>query len=198
MLHHGGSGSFGVCTRLGVPQVAAPFMFDQFFWADRISWLGCGPDALPLRHIMPAVEVETPAALTPEAWHVVDECIREVSARLRSCLRPETVARALEVAAELRADGDGLKAACKVRGMRATKEPPVGVTAGCFADCSRAECDGSRCSVPRDVLLGARVVVSPARARCTPRSQARDAHLRDRLSPDLVRRAVAIRGAVHL
>ena len=42
IVHHGGSGTVGSSLRAGVPQIICPFMFDQSYWADKITWLGLG------------------------------------------------------------------------------------------------------------------------------------------------------------
>jgi UDP:flavonoid glycosyltransferase YjiC (YdhE family) len=45
VIHHGGIGTVFAAARAGVPQLIAPRMLDQFFWADRVSdlRLGYGP-----------------------------------------------------------------------------------------------------------------------------------------------------------
>jgi FkbM family methyltransferase len=40
VIHHGGSGSTGAALRAGIPQVVIPFFFDQFFFAEKVAWLG--------------------------------------------------------------------------------------------------------------------------------------------------------------
>lgn len=42
-LHHGGSGTTAAALQAGVPQILCPCVFDQFFWAERMSWLGVSP-----------------------------------------------------------------------------------------------------------------------------------------------------------
>lgn len=46
VIHHGGSGTFACCVRAGVPQCTLPFMFDQFFWAEKAEWLSVGSSPL--------------------------------------------------------------------------------------------------------------------------------------------------------
>ena len=46
VVHHGGAGTTASAMRAGVPQVVAPFFYDQFFWADRVQRAGLGPPAL--------------------------------------------------------------------------------------------------------------------------------------------------------
>ena len=45
-LHHGGSGTTAAALRAGIPQIILPCTFDQFFWAERMSWLGVSPTPL--------------------------------------------------------------------------------------------------------------------------------------------------------
>ena len=40
ILHHGGAGTTAAAIRAGLPQIVAPFMADQPFWADRMRQLG--------------------------------------------------------------------------------------------------------------------------------------------------------------
>ena len=42
VIHHGGVGTVFAAARAGVPQLVAPRMLDQFFWADRVRDLGIG------------------------------------------------------------------------------------------------------------------------------------------------------------
>ena len=42
VVHHGGSGTMAVAARAGIPQVAVPHFFDQFFWARCIERTGIG------------------------------------------------------------------------------------------------------------------------------------------------------------
>lgn len=42
VVHHGGSGTVGMALRCGIPQIVCPFMFDQSYWGDKVSWMGVG------------------------------------------------------------------------------------------------------------------------------------------------------------
>lgn len=46
VIHHGGAGSTAAAVAAGVPSVAMPFLGDQFFWAQQLHRLGCGPPPL--------------------------------------------------------------------------------------------------------------------------------------------------------
>lgn len=52
-IHHGGSGSTAAALLAGVPQVICPFMLDQFYWAERMYWLGVAPEPLRREHLVP-------------------------------------------------------------------------------------------------------------------------------------------------
>lgn len=43
IIHHGGSGTTAFGLRSGVPSCVVPFVFDQFYWGERIAALGVGP-----------------------------------------------------------------------------------------------------------------------------------------------------------
>ncbi|MEX0788097.1 MAG: glycosyltransferase [Anaerolineales bacterium] len=51
IVHHGGSGTTSFALRSGVPAVIVPFVFDQFYWGERVAALGVGPRAIPYRHL---------------------------------------------------------------------------------------------------------------------------------------------------
>ena len=51
VIHHGGSGTTAFGLRAGVPSCAVPFVFDQFYWGQRISQLGVGPDPIPYKKL---------------------------------------------------------------------------------------------------------------------------------------------------
>ncbi|KAL8151831.1 hypothetical protein V2J09_021639 [Rumex salicifolius] len=53
VIHHGGSGSTAAALHAGIPQVLCPFMFDQFYWAERMFWLGVAPEPLKREHLLP-------------------------------------------------------------------------------------------------------------------------------------------------
>ncbi|KAL4195505.1 hypothetical protein AMTRI_Chr05g73640 [Amborella trichopoda] len=57
-IHHGGSGSTAAALRAGIPQITCPFMLDQFYWAERMSWLGVAPEPLCRDQLLPNNEGE--------------------------------------------------------------------------------------------------------------------------------------------
>jgi hypothetical protein len=51
-IHHGGSGTSAACLRASIPQIICPFVLDQFYWAERMTWLGVAPQPLSPQHLM--------------------------------------------------------------------------------------------------------------------------------------------------
>jgi UDP:flavonoid glycosyltransferase YjiC (YdhE family) len=47
-IHHGGSGTTAFALRAGIPSCVVSFVFDQFYWGERIFRLGVGPR--PIRY----------------------------------------------------------------------------------------------------------------------------------------------------
>jgi sterol 3beta-glucosyltransferase len=45
-VHHGGSGTTAFGLRAGVPSLVVPFLFDQYYWGERLHALGVGPEPL--------------------------------------------------------------------------------------------------------------------------------------------------------
>ncbi|KAK4401931.1 O-mycaminosyltylonolide 6-deoxyallosyltransferase [Sesamum angolense] len=52
-IHHGGSGSTAAALHAGIPQVICPFILDQFYWAERMFWLGVAPEPLKGSCLLP-------------------------------------------------------------------------------------------------------------------------------------------------
>ncbi len=50
-VHHGGSGTTGFGLWAGIPTIVTPFLFDQFYWGQRIQVLGVGPAPIPQRKL---------------------------------------------------------------------------------------------------------------------------------------------------
>jgi vancomycin aglycone glucosyltransferase len=82
VVHHGGAGTTTAAARAGVPQVVAPQIYDQFYWAQRIEQLKIG-------------SAHPPGAMTTDS----------MTAALDRALRPETAARARAIGSAVRTDG---------------------------------------------------------------------------------------------
>ena len=82
VVHHGGAGTTTAAARAGVPQVVAPQMYDQFYFAERIEQLEIG-------------SAHPPGAMTTNS----------MTAALDRALRPETAARARAIGSAVRTDG---------------------------------------------------------------------------------------------
>ncbi|VFQ96322.1 unnamed protein product [Cuscuta campestris] len=54
-IHHGGSGSTAAALLAGIPQVICPFMLDQFYWAERMFWLGVAAEPLKRELLVPHI-----------------------------------------------------------------------------------------------------------------------------------------------
>jgi FkbM family methyltransferase len=103
VLHHAGSGTVAAAARAGVPQVPLPLMFDQHYWAEKLSWLGVAPPPLSRTRILDA-DPRAPGG-----------SVSDVASALASTLRaatssPALSARATQLGATLRAE-DGVAVA---------------------------------------------------------------------------------------
>ncbi|MDT7799107.1 MAG: vancomycin aglycone glucosyltransferase [Actinomycetota bacterium] len=87
VVHHGGAGTTTTAARAGAPQVVAPRMYDQFYFADRVRDLGIGA-------------AHAPGAPTVES----------LAEALGTALRPDVAARASGVAGRERHDGASVAA----------------------------------------------------------------------------------------
>jgi sterol 3beta-glucosyltransferase len=50
-VHHGGAGTTMTALKAGISSVITPFFGDQFYWGQRISDLGCGPEPISQRNL---------------------------------------------------------------------------------------------------------------------------------------------------
>ncbi|KAG6409189.1 hypothetical protein SASPL_132223 [Salvia splendens] len=53
VIHHGGSGTTAAALHAGVSQVICPFILDQFYWAERMFWLGVASEPLNASSVLP-------------------------------------------------------------------------------------------------------------------------------------------------
>jgi sterol 3beta-glucosyltransferase len=82
-VHHGGSGTTAFSLRSGKPSCVIPFVFDQFYWGERIARLGVGPQPIPYQKLT----VERLRDAIQAGVH--DSAIRENAASLGQKLRAE-------------------------------------------------------------------------------------------------------------
>ena len=83
VVHHGGSGTTGFGFWAGIPNILTPFLFDQYFWGQRIQALGVGPAAIPQK----ALTAEKLAAAMTTA--VSNQPMRQKAAVLGEKIRQE-------------------------------------------------------------------------------------------------------------
>jgi sterol 3beta-glucosyltransferase len=51
VIHHGGSGTTAFALRAGVPSCVVPFVFDQFYWGERVARLGVGSKPIRFKEL---------------------------------------------------------------------------------------------------------------------------------------------------
>lgn len=102
VIHHGGSGTTAAALQAGTPQVVCPFVLDQFYWAERMHWLGVSPEPLSRNHLLPEKNDDRSIQ---EAAHVLSRAIHDT---LSSTVR----ARAAEIAERIFLE-DGVSEAIK-------------------------------------------------------------------------------------
>lgn len=51
IIHHGGSGTTAFGLRSGIPACIVPFVFDQFYWGERVAQLGVGYKPIPYKEL---------------------------------------------------------------------------------------------------------------------------------------------------
>ncbi|PON39427.1 UDP-glucuronosyl/UDP-glucosyltransferase [Trema orientale] len=101
-VHHGGSGSTAAALQAGIPQIVCPFMHDQFYWAERMYWLGVAPEPLKRNHLFPETYDETS----------IRAAANVLSRAINDALSPEVKARAAEISERVSLE-DGVLEAVK-------------------------------------------------------------------------------------
>ncbi|MGH2606666.1 MAG: glycosyltransferase [Anaerolineales bacterium] len=82
LVHHGGSGTTAFGLRAGIPAVIVPFVFDQFYWGNRLAEMGAGPRPIPFGRLT--------AERLAQAIHAAsDGEVRRRAAELGSRVRAE-------------------------------------------------------------------------------------------------------------
>lgn len=82
-IHHGGSGTTAACLRAGTPQIICPFVLDQFYWAERMTWLRVAPQSLTPQLLMPDM---SSSENFHDAVKVISAAIREArSVEMKLC-----------------------------------------------------------------------------------------------------------------
>ncbi|XP_057978225.1 sterol 3-beta-glucosyltransferase UGT80B1 isoform X2 [Malania oleifera] len=102
-IHHGGSGSTAAALHAGIPQIICPFMLDQFYWAERMFWLGVAPEPLKRDHLLPDKMDEKS----------ISEAAYLLSKAINYALSPDVKGRASEMA-EIISLEDGIEEAVNI------------------------------------------------------------------------------------
>ncbi|XP_048135563.1 sterol 3-beta-glucosyltransferase isoform X2 [Rhodamnia argentea] len=102
-VHHGGSGSTAAALKAGIPQVICPFLLDQFYWAERMFWLGVAPEPLKRCHLLPE---STDGMCIMEAANVF-------TGSIHTALSATVQARAADISSQI-AHQDGVSEAVKI------------------------------------------------------------------------------------
>ncbi|XP_019265807.1 PREDICTED: UDP-sugar-dependent glycosyltransferase 52 isoform X4 [Nicotiana attenuata] len=102
-IHHGGSGSTAAALQAGVPQVMCPFMLDQFYWAERMFWLGVAPEPLRREHLVPDKDED----------FYIKEAVNMLVRALDYAQSSEVKARALQISNKL-SNEDGVSEAVRI------------------------------------------------------------------------------------
>ncbi|XP_042398433.1 sterol 3-beta-glucosyltransferase UGT80B1-like isoform X1 [Zingiber officinale] len=102
-IHHGGSGSTAAALHAGIPQIICPFILDQFYWAERLHWIGVAPEPLRSCHLLPENINGTS----------IIQAADDLARTIKLALSPEIKAQALRVA-DMISSEDGLQEAVKI------------------------------------------------------------------------------------
>ncbi|XP_074346914.1 uncharacterized protein LOC141685725 [Apium graveolens] len=91
LVSHSTGGSTAVALLAGIPQILCPFLFDQFYWAKRMFWLGVSPEPLKRCDMV----------LVDGNYTSIKEAAEKLARSISYALSPEVRACALEVAEKL-------------------------------------------------------------------------------------------------
>ncbi|KAK7833840.1 sterol 3-beta-glucosyltransferase ugt80a2, partial [Quercus suber] len=77
------SGTTAAALHAGIPQVVCPFMLDQFYWAERMFWLGVAPEPLKRDQLLPDKNDDMSIR---EAANVLSRAINDaLSPKVKAC-----------------------------------------------------------------------------------------------------------------
>ncbi|KAJ0501256.1 putative sterol 3-beta-glucosyltransferase [Helianthus annuus] len=102
-IHHGGSGSTAAALHAGIPQVLCPFMLDQFYWAERMFWLGVSPEPLKRHQLLPDEDDEI----------TIKEAAGALTTAISYALSSQVKSNALQISRRL-ASEDGVQEAVRM------------------------------------------------------------------------------------
>lgn len=93
-IHHGGSGSTSAALHAGTPQVVCPFVLDQFYWAERMFWLGVSPEPLKRNQLLPDEDadisiMEAASALTRSIDYALSSQVKATASKISQRLSSE-------------------------------------------------------------------------------------------------------------
>ncbi|XP_047980294.1 sterol 3-beta-glucosyltransferase UGT80B1 isoform X2 [Salvia hispanica] len=103
VIHHGGSGTTAAALRAGVSQVICPFILDQFYWAERMFWLGVASEPLNASSVLPDKDDDS---CISGAANVLVQAINKA-------LSPQVKSRAKEIADRISTE-DGVSTALRI------------------------------------------------------------------------------------
>uniref|UniRef100_A0A0E0G2T7 Glycosyltransferase family 28 N-terminal domain-containing protein n=1 Tax=Oryza nivara TaxID=4536 RepID=A0A0E0G2T7_ORYNI len=93
------SGSTAAALFAGIPQISCPFLLDQFYWAERLHWLGVAPEPLGRQHLIP--DTDNASSINSAADMLIGA--------IKSALSPEIKAQATRIANKLSSEATGLE-----------------------------------------------------------------------------------------
>ncbi|WRX13216.1 hypothetical protein QQP08_005703 [Theobroma cacao] len=96
-------GSTAAALYAGIPQILCPFMLDQFYWAEKMFWLGVAPEPLRRNHLVPENDSDTSIRV---AAKILLQAIHDA-------LSPRVKERALEIGKRISFE-DGVSEAVKI------------------------------------------------------------------------------------
>ena len=92
IIHHGGAGTTHFGLRAGVPSMIVPFVFDQFYWGNRLEELGVGSPPIPFSRLSANRLAQAINRMT------TDSAMRSRAAGLGETIRAEDgLARAIKI-----------------------------------------------------------------------------------------------------
>ncbi|GER24698.1 sterol 3-beta-glucosyltransferase, partial [Striga asiatica] len=102
-LFYFSGGSTAVALRAGIPQVICPFILDQFYWAERMCWLGVAPEPLDRSCLVPDEDDDT----------CISKAANVIVVAINYALSTEVRLRATQIADRISTE-DGVSTALRV------------------------------------------------------------------------------------
>eukprot|EP00884_Botryococcus_braunii_P016309 jgi/Botrbrau1/3361/Bobra.0337s0002.1 len=139
LMCHGGAGTVAAGLRAGIPIIVCPLQFDQFFWGEKVEWMGvgvqlpaqrllCRPDGVPAEEPVNSMKgcssaIDGPGGRSSPMIRSggrsvrpsVEESAAAIVSAVQECFHPDILSNCEAMAERLKSEDGSLVAATLIR-----------------------------------------------------------------------------------